>query len=194
MRVHHTQLSCFGKILRKHVEEILTKAFQLSPHSCQMLSSQQKQMIFMWFLSISPQVKSGCPSERGGMAHREGEGLCFSCGLRFRSFPFLPFPSLSFPFLSFPFLSFPFLSFPFLSFPFLSFPFLSFPSCSCLVLYFTPKTETPLQNGAQAGWGSHSIILWSSRATAVSSDFGEDEGLQSPHQTYCLSKALASNG
>lgn len=29
MRVHCTELSCFGKILRKHVEEILTKAFQL---------------------------------------------------------------------------------------------------------------------------------------------------------------------
>lgn len=80
------------KLLWKNTQETrgreTNKSFPATPHSCQMPGSQQKQIIFRWLLSISPRVKSGCPSERGGMAHWEAEGSCFSHRLTFLCFPF----------------------------------------------------------------------------------------------------------
>lgn len=81
-----------AKLLWENTQETcgrdINKSISATPHWCQMLSSQQKQIIFRLLLIICPQVKSLCPSERGGMAHWEAEGWCCSCRLSFFHFPF----------------------------------------------------------------------------------------------------------
>lgn len=64
-----------AKLLWENTQETcgtdINKSSSATPHWYQMLSSQQKQIIFRLLLIICPQVKSLCPSERGGMAHWE---------------------------------------------------------------------------------------------------------------------------
>lgn len=57
-----------AKLLWENTQETcgrdINKSISATPHWCQMLSSQQKQIIFRLLLIICPEVKSLCPSER----------------------------------------------------------------------------------------------------------------------------------
>lgn len=79
------------KLLWKNTQETsrrdINKSFSATHCSCQMLKNQQKQMIFRWLLSISPQVLIHF-RDREGMAHQDRKRLCFSHRLS-------PFASLS---------------------------------------------------------------------------------------------------
>lgn len=81
-----------AKLLWENTQETcgrdINKSISATPHWCQMLSSQQKQIIFRLLLIMCPQVKSLCPSEREGVAHWEAAGWCFCCRLSFLHFPF----------------------------------------------------------------------------------------------------------
>lgn len=79
------------KLLWKNTQETsrrdIRKSFPATHCSCQILHNQQKQMIFRWLLSISPQVLIHFRN-REGMAHQDRERLCFSH--RLSSFASLP--------------------------------------------------------------------------------------------------------
>lgn len=68
--------SCTTKLLWKNTQEAcgreINKSIPATPPSCQMLNSQQKQMIFSWLLSISPDAEQQIQSQEWSDGEREG--------------------------------------------------------------------------------------------------------------------------